>query len=251
MAASPEATLPLRIFDNKAIANLFYETADLMEVNGDDPFRIRSYRRAAEAIEALPDQLSELIKDRKRLLDVPGIGKGMVANIEEIFREGRLRLHAELLEKYRPTMLEMLKIQGLGPKTIALLWSTFQVSDISGLEQLAREGKLRELPRMSEKTEQKILKSIETYRSISGRYLLDFADRTADKIIEHLQGIEGIEKITPAGSLRRGRETVGDLDILITGPACCDGGQRAAIIDHLSRTPGTLDILARGDNKIS
>jgi DNA polymerase (family X) len=249
--ASPEATLPIRIFDNKAIANIFYETADLMEVNGDDGFRIRSYRRAAEALEALPDQVSELVKDRKRLLEVPGIGKGMVANIEEIFREGRLRLHAELLEKYRPTMLEMLKIQGLGPKTIALLWSTFQVSDIAGLEQLAREGKLRELPRMSEKTEQKILKSIETYRSISGRYLLDFADRTAEKIVEHLQGIEGIEKITPAGSLRRGRETVGDLDILITGPACCDGGQRAAIIDHLSRTPGTLDILARGDNKIS
>jgi DNA polymerase (family 10) len=249
--ASPEATLPLRIFDNKAIANVFYETADLMEVNGDDSFRIRSYRRAAEALEALSEQVSELVKDRKRLLEVPGIGKGMVANIEEIFREGRLRLHAELLEKYRPTMLELLKIQGLGPKTVALLWSSFQVSDIDGLEKLARDGKLRELPRMSEKTEQKILKSIENYRSITGRYLLDFADRTAEKIIEHLQGIEGIEKITPAGSLRRGKETVGDLDILITGPACCDSVQRASMIDHLSRTPGTLDIIARGDNKIS
>jgi DNA polymerase (family X) len=249
--ASTEATLPIRIFDNKAIANLFYETADLMEVNGDDPFRIRSYRRAAEALEALPEQVSELVKDRKRLLDVPGIGKGMVANIEEIFREGRLKLHAELLEKYRPTMLELLKIQGLGPKTVALLWSSFQVSDVDGLEKLARDGKLRELPRMSEKTEQKILKSIENYRSITGRYLLDFADRTAEKIVEHLQGIAGIEKITPAGSLRRGKETVGDLDILITGPACCDGTQRAAIIDHLSRTPGTLDIIARGENKIS
>jgi DNA polymerase (family 10) len=249
--ASPEATLPIRIFDNKAIANVFYETADLMEVNGDDPFRIRSYRRAAEAIEALPDQLSELVKDRKRLLEVPGIGKGMVANIEEMFREGRLKLHSELLEKYRPSMLELLKIQGLGPKTVALLWSSFQVSDIDGLEQLARDGKLRTLPRMSEKTEQKILKSIENYRSITGRYLLDFADRTAEKIIEHLRDIHGIEKITPAGSLRRGKETVGDLDILITGPACCDSAQRAAMIDHLSRTPGTLDIIARGDNKIS
>jgi DNA polymerase (family 10) len=250
--ASPEATVPaLRIFDNKAVANLFYETADLMEVNGDDPFRIRSYRRAAEAIEALSDQVSELVKDRKRLLEVPGIGKGMVANIEEIFREGRLKLHTELLEKYRPTMLELLKIQGLGPKTVALLFSAFEVSDVNGLEKLAREGKLRTLPRMSEKTEQKILKSIENYRSITGRYLLDFADRTAQKIIEHLEGIEGIEKITPAGSLRRGKDTVGDLDILITGPACCDATQRAAIIDHLSRTPGTLDIIARGDNKIS
>ena len=125
-------------------------------------------------------------------------------------------------------MLELLKIQGLGPKTIALLWSAFQVSDLAGVEQLAREGKLRELPRLSEKSEQKILKAIEDYRRISGRFLLDEADRTAEKLTEHLKHIKGIEKITPAGSLRRGRETVGDLDMLITGPCCVDDEQRAA-----------------------
>ena len=237
--------------DNKAIANVFYETADLMEVNGDDSFRIRSYRRAAEALEGLPQQVSGLIDEPKKLLEIPGIGKGMAANIQELCRSGKLGPHQELLKKYRPSMLELLKIQGLGPKTIALLWSAFQVSDLAGVEKLAREGKLRELPRLSEKSEQKILKAIEGYRRISGRFLLDEADRTAQKLTEHLKHIKGIEKITPAGSLRRGRETVGDLDVLITGPCCVDDKQRAGLIDEILRFPGILEVLAKGDNKVS
>ena len=237
--------------DNKAIANVFYETADLMEINGDDSFRIRSYRRAAEAIEGLPQQVSGLIDEPKKLLEIPGIGKGMAANIQELCRSGKLGPHQELLVKYRPSMLELLKIQGLGPKTIALLWSAFQVSDLAGVEKLAREGKLRELPRLSEKSEQKILKAIEDYRRISGRFLLDEADRTAQKLTEHLRHIKGIEKITPAGSLRRGRETVGDLDVLITGPCCVDDEQRAGLIEEILRFPGIVEVLAKGDNKVS
>ncbi len=237
--------------DNKAIANVFYETADLMEINGDDSFRIRSYRRAAEALEGLPQQVSTLIDEPKKLLEIPGIGKGMAANIQELCRSGKLGPHQELLVKYRPSMLELLKIQGLGPKTIALLWSAFQVSDLAGIERLAREGKLRELPRLSEKSEQKILKAIEDYRRISGRFLLDEADRTAQKLTEHLRHIKGIEKITPAGSLRRGRETVGDLDVLITGPCCVDDEQRASLIEEILRFPGIVEVLAKGDNKVS
>jgi DNA polymerase (family X) len=237
--------------DNKAIAHIFYETADLMEVNGDDSFRIRSYRRAAEALEAHSEQVAQLIDEPKKLLAIPGIGKGMVANIQELEREGKLKPHQELLTKYRPSMLELLKIQGLGPKTIAMLWSAFQVSDLAGVEQLARDGKLRELPRMSEKTEQKILKAIEDYRRISGRFLLDEADRTAEKLTEHLKHIQGIDKITPAGSLRRGRETVGDLDMLITGPCCVDDTQRAELIEEILRFPGIVDVLGKGENKVS
>jgi DNA polymerase (family 10) len=237
--------------DNKAIAHIFYETADLMEVNGDDSFRIRSYRRAAEALEGYPQQVSELLDEPTKLLGIPGIGKGMAANIQELSREGKLSQHQELLQKYRPSMLELLKIQGLGPKTIALLWSAFQVSDLAGVEQLAREGKLRELPRLSEKSEQKILKAIEDYRRISGRFLLDEADHTAEKLTEHLKHIKGIEKITPAGSLRRGRETVGDLDVLVTGPCCLDDQQRADLIEEILRFPGIVQVLAKGDNKVS
>ena len=237
--------------DNKAIAQVFYETADLMEVNADDSFRIRSYRLAAEALEGFPQQASELCDQPKVLLAIPGIGKTMVGHIQELCRTGKLGRHQELLDKYRPTMLELLKIQGLGPKTIALIWSAFQVSDLAGVEKLAREGKLRELPRLSEKSEQKILKAIEDYRRISGRFLLDQADRTAEKLTEHLKHIQGIEKITPAGSLRRGRETVGDLDVLITGPCSANHEQRASLIEEILRFPGILQVLAKGDNKVS
>ena len=237
--------------DNKSIAGILYETADLLEVDGGDSFRIRSYRNAAEAIEALPQQISELIGNPKDVLAIPGIGKGMLINLQQMLGEGRLALHAELLTKYRPSMLQLLKVQGLGPKTIALIWSAYQVCDLEGVEQLAREGKIRILPRMGEKHEAKLLKAIEDYRRIAGRFLLDTAEAQAEKIVEHLRNYPGLEKATPAGSLRRGRDTVGDLDILVTGPACCDDAERQKLIDHIIKLPGLMEILARGENKVS
>ena len=237
--------------DNKAIAGILYETADLMEIDGQDSFRIRSYRNAAEAIEAQPQQIADLIGEPKKVLAIPGIGKGMLQNLQQMFKEGKLSAHTELLKKYRPSMLDLLKIQGLGPKTIALIWSAYQVSDIEGLEKLAREGKIQELPRMGAKQEQKLLKAIEDYRRIAGRFLLDAAEREAQKIIDHLQGYPGVEKVTPAGSLRRGRETVGDLDVLVTGKACCDDATREQLIEHVIKLPGLMEIIARGENKVS
>ena len=237
--------------DNKAIAGILYETAALLEIDGQDSFRVRSYRNAAEAIEALPQQISDLIEDPKKVLAVPGIGKGMLANLQHLFKEGTVEVHAELLKKYRPSMLELLKIQGLGPKTIALIWSAYQVSDLDGVEKLAREGKIRELPRMGEKHEQKLLKAIEDYRRIGGRFLLDTAEQLAEKLIAHLLEAPGVEKVTPAGSLRRGRETVGDLDILVTGQACGQGEARQKIAEHLVRFPGLMEIIAQGENKVS
>ncbi len=238
--------------DNRAIATILYETADLMEVDAQDSFRVRSYRRAAEALETLPQPAAELIaQDPKKLLEVPGIGKGMLAHIQQILQTGKLSLHSELLQKYRPSMLELLKIQGLGPKTIALIWSAHQICDVEGVEKLARAGKLRELPRMGEKQEQKILRSIEDYRRISGRFLLDAADLTAQKLTAHLADLPGVDKVTAAGSLRRGRETVGDLDLLVTGNCCVREEQRAAVLDRIVRFPGIADVFAKGENKVS
>jgi DNA polymerase (family 10) len=246
-----EPSVENRILDNKAVAAILYETADLMEVDGQDSFRVRSYRRAAEALEALSQPVSELIAEPKKLLEVPGIGKAMCGHLQEIFKEGRMGLHASLLEKYRPSMLDLLKIQGLGPKTIALLWSAHQVCDVDGLEKLAREGKLRELPRMGEKQEQKILKAIEDYRRISGRFLLDQAEGIAQKLVRHLASLSGVDKITPAGSLRRGRETVGDLDLLVTGTCCGREDQRSAVLERILVFPGIATVLASGENKVS
>jgi DNA polymerase (family 10) len=240
-----------RPLDNKAVASVLNETADLMEINGDDPFRIRSYRRAAEAIESLDQPVWGLIPEPKKLLEIPGIGKGMSAHLKDLYETGQVTVHAELLKKYNPSILELLKIQGLGPKTIALLWSAHQVSDLEGVEKLARAGKLRELPRMGEKQEQKILKAIEGYRRIAGRFPLDDADEMAQNLSRHLAHLPGVDKVTPAGSLRRGRETVGDLDILVTGKCCQNDGQRSAVIEQIVGFPGIVEVIARGENKVS
>src|ERR1700685_590219 len=237
--------------DNKAIAGILYETADLLEIDGQDSFRIRSYRNAAQAIENLSQPIKELIGVPKQVLAIPGIGKGMLLNLQELFKDGKLSIQTGLLEQYHPSMLQLLKIQGLGPKTIALIWSAYKVCDVDGGEKLARAGKSRALPRMGEKHEQKLLKAIEDYRRISGRFLIDAAEAEANKLTEHLAQFPGIDCITPAGSLRRGRETVGDLDILVTGTACCSETERANAVQYVAKYPPLMDVIARGDNKIS
>jgi len=237
--------------DNKALANILYETADLLEIDGQDSFRIRSYRNAAQAVENHSQQIKDIIGEPKQVLAIPGIGKGMLKNLEELLNTGKLAAQLELLEKYHPSMLQLLKIQGLGPKTIALIWSSYKISDVDGVEKLAREGKIRELPRMGEKHEAKLLKSIEDYRRIGGRFLIDAAELECEKLTAHIKQFPGIDKITPAGSLRRGRDTVGDLDILVTGKACISEEGRQKAIAHVAKYPPLMDVIASGDNKIS
>jgi DNA polymerase (family X) len=237
--------------NNKAIANILYETADLLEIDGQDSFRIRSYRNAAQAIENHPQAIKDIISEPKKVLAIPGIGKGMLQNLKELFETGKLTVQAELLEKYHPSMLQLLKIQGLGPKTIALIWSAYKISDIDGVEKLATEGKIRVLPRMGEKHEAKLLKAIQDFRRIGGRYLIDTAETECEKLTEYLKKYAGFDKITPAGSLRRGRETVGDLDILVTGEACSSEEDRQKAIAYVAQYPPLMDLIASGDNKIS
>ena len=237
--------------DNKVIANILYETADLLEIDGQDSFRIRSYRNAAQAIENHAQQIKELIADPKQVLAIPGIGKGMLDKLKELFTTGQLSAQTELLKKYHPSMLQLLKIQGLGPKTIALIWSAYKICDVDGVEKLAREGKIRTLPRLGEKHEAKLIKAIEDYRRIGGRFLIDAAETEAEKLTAYLKKFPGIENITPAGSLRRGRESVGDLDILVTGKICTSEEGRQKAIDHVAQYPPLMDVIARGDNKIS
>jgi DNA polymerase (family 10) len=231
--------------DNRAIARLLYETADLMEVAGEDSFRIRSYRNAAGTIESHPESISSILKDPDRkVTEIPGIGKGIAAILVEIEQRGSFERRDEMLEKYPAGALELLKIQGLGPKSIRLLFETYRCATIDDLERLCREQKLRELPRMGAKLEEKVLKSIANYRQRAGRFLLSFAAGVAEELTAYLAG-DGVEKITPAGSLRRGRETVGDLDLLVTGPGALNALER--FVQH----PKTQEILGRGENKAS
>jgi DNA polymerase (family 10) len=232
--------------ENREIARLLAETADLMEIAGEDPFRVRSYRNAAAAVENHAESLCELARQApRRLTEIAGIGKSLAAAIEEICRRGSFERRDLLLAKYPPTALELLKIQGLGPKTIALLWEHYRVSTVDDLERLCREQKLRLLPRLGAKLEEKILRSITRYRQSAGRFLLNFADQVCRDLIAYLSEVPGVERITPAGSLRRGKETVGDLDLLVTGP------NAPAVLERFTRHPEIVELLGHGANKAS
>ena len=236
--------------DNRSIAQLLADTADLLEISAGDPFRIRSYRRAAEAVESSTIQLSTIANDPKKLQEIPGIGKGMAANIQEIERAGTVPLREELLVKYRPTMLELLRLPGMGPKTVALLWDAVQVGSVEELEKAIAEGRLEGLPRFGEKLIEKLRKGIEDFKQNSSRFLLDDAETAAEKLIAYLRGFPGVETILPAGSLRRGRDTVGDLDILATGAACAEDCVGAAV-EYVANYPALNTLLAKGQNKVS
>ena len=232
--------------ENKEIARVLGETADLMEIAAEDGFRIRSYRNGATAVEGYPERIADILKDpARKVTDIPGIGKGLAQVLREIVERRSCERRDLLLEKFPPTALEFLKIQGLGPKSIALILEHFRISTIDELERLCQEQKLRHLPRMGAKLEEKVLRSIAGYRQRSGRYLLSYAETMAAELIEDLRQVPGVDAITPAGSLRRGRETVGDLDLLVTGP------QATAALERFLAYPRVEEVLARGGNKAS
>ena len=236
--------------DNPTMARLLAETADLLEIDGGDSFRIRSYRRAAEAADQTTVDLMTAAPNTARLLEIPGIGKGMAANLQAIAATGTLPLREELLAKYGAGLLELLKLPGMGPKTVALLWDAARIASIDQLAEAIEAGRLAGLPRMGEKQIEKLRKGIEDYRRSAGRYRIDVAEEEAQRISAYLLAFPGIEKVTPAGSLRRGRETAGDLDLLVTGPACAPE-HTAAAVEHVAAYPGIHDIIAKGENKIS
>jgi DNA polymerase (family 10) len=236
--------------DNPTISRLLQETADLLEIDGGDSFRIRSYRRAAETAEQTTVDLTDAAAETARLLEIPGIGKGMAANLQAIVSTGTLPLREELLAKYGVGVLELLKLPGMGPKTVALLWSAAQIGGIDQLAEAIQAGRLAGLPRMGEKQIEKLRKGIEDYRRSAGRYRIDVAGEAARRISAYLLGFPGVERVTPAGSLRRGRETAGDVDLLVTGPACAPE-QTAAAVDYVAAYPGIHNMIAKGENKVS
>lgn len=222
--------------ENSEIARLLVETADLMEIGGEDPFRIRSYRNAAAAIESHPERIVDILRDPERdVTSIPGIGKSLAGALREIAERGSFARRDEMLAKYPPTALEMLRIPGVGPKTVRALWEHFRVSTVEDLARLCQEHKVRELRGMGAKMEQKILDGIAHYRQVAGRFLLNHAAAIAAELAPLVNG-------TPAGSLRRGKETVGDLDLLSTDPDA---------IERFLSHPGIQSVLARGDTKAS
>jgi len=232
--------------ENREFARVLAETADLMEIAGEDGFRIRSYRNAASAIEGFPERVDDILANPERkVTEIPGVGKGLASVLEELSKRGSFEKRDTLLAQFPPTLLELLKIQGLGPKGIALVYEHYKVATIDELERICQEQKLRELPRMGAKLEEKVLKSIAQYRQRTGRFLLSFGQKVAGELIPYLSETGGIEKIAAAGSLRRGKDTIGDLDLLVTGPGAADALER--FVQH----PKAHSVLGKGANKAS
>jgi DNA polymerase (family 10) len=237
--------------DNATIARLLEQTADLLEIDGAERFRVFGYRGAAAAVEQTTVDLMAVASDTARLLQIPGIGKSMATGIQAIIQTGTLPLRDELLAKYGGAdLLELLKLPGMGPKTISLIWAATKVTSIDQLADAIDNGRLDELPRMGKKQIEKIRKGIDDYRRSAGRFRIDQAAEAAARIELYLLAFRGVERVTPAGSLRRGRETAGDLDLLVTGPACTPEKTSAAV-EYVAAFPGIHDLIAKGENKVS
>jgi len=238
--------------ENREVARVLRETAQLLEIDGAIIGRYRSYEKAAELIASLAESIEVMARDPEKLEELPGIGERMAEHIREILSTGDYALRKKLLKKYPLTMLELLTLQSLGPKKALILWREFKCCTVEQLEELAREGKLRDLAGFGEKTEQNILKAIEVYKKISGRFLIPIAEHETAKLIAYIQRYgKPIASITPAGSLRRWKETIGDLDLLLTLAPETQPKELEAIKEHILGYGELEQVLARGENKVS
>src|SRR5947207_14956835 len=208
--------------DNLAIARILREIADLLEIKDDNPFKIRAYRNGADIAANHPHDLSSL--DANGLREIPGIGKDLAARIREIAATGDAAFHRELVAEFPPTILDLLRLQGVGPKTVAVLYRELGVRTVDDLEAAAKDGRVRALRGMGAKKEALILKALEERKRFAGRHLLPDAHDAAAAVISFLRECAPEATIEAVGSLRRGCETCGDLDLLASGapPALMD-----------------------------
>lgn len=200
---------------NADIAVIFEEIADLLEIQGTNPFRIRAYRNAARIVGELSQEVSRLLEKGEDLTELPGIGDDLAAKIKEIVDSGHCSLLDRLHTELPPAITELLKIPGLGPKRVKALYHDLEVQTVEQLYRAARDGRIRALPGFGEKTENNILQAIEVHANQTQRFKLAVAAQYADALEKFLAAIPGVTKVTSAGSYRRMRETVGDLDILV------------------------------------
>jgi DNA polymerase (family 10) len=228
--------------DNRTIARVFGEIADLLEIKGENPFKIRAYRNAADVIITSAEAVAQM--SDVQLRELSGVGKDLALKIREIVATGRSAFHQELLAEFPSTMLDLLTLQGVGPKTVARLYSSLNISSLEALEAAAKAGRIRELKGMGSKKEQLILRALDERRTHAGRRLLADVANTALTVIEHLQKHAPAAMFEPVGSLRRGQETCGDLDILAIGADI-------SIMEVFATQPLAERVIGRGDTKSS
>jgi DNA polymerase (family 10) len=229
---------------NFELARVFYEIATLLEVRDESPFRIRAWQRAAQTLEALGEDVTA-VAARGALRSLPGVGKEIAARIEEYLATGRLELLDRLRENLPPNLLGLLEVRGLGPRTALALWQQVGIETVAQLEEACRSGRIIGVAGIREKTCANLLKSIERLKAGRGRVVLTTAADVAEQIAAALRAHGGVDRLEIAGSLRRMRETVKDVDILVTSR------EPARVIDTLCSLPSIAEVTGRGDTKAS
>ncbi len=232
---------------NPEFAKIFWEIAEFLELKEDNPFKIRAYHKAAQNIESLSKNIGEIYQAGgiTALQEIPGIGLHIAEKIEEYIKSGKVSAHQKLAKAFPKGFLELANIPGMGPKTALLLYEKLKIDSPAKLERFAKAGKLRNIPGMGKKKEENILRGIGLKKESHGRFLLDAATAHAELIVEELKKTKGVKRILPCGSLRRGKETVGDIDILVVSD------KPDKIMNTFVKFPAVRNVLAKGKTNSS
>ena len=229
---------------NKEISILMDRMGDLLEFKGENVFRVNAYRKASRILDQLTEDI-EKMEAEGRLRQIQGIGEGIAKDIRDYLATGTIERYVAEKKDIPDSALEMMSIPGVGPKSASLVYKELGLKNIDELEKAIQEGKLRELSGFGPKKEENILRGIQLYREGSSRMLLGPAFRLVDEILEYMKPVKAIQRIEPAGSFRRRKESVGDIDILVTAQ------DPRAVIQHFVEYPGIIDVLGAGDTKSS
>ena len=230
---------------NVDIADIFDEIADYLEIEGENPFRVRAYRNAARTVRGMGPELKDLVAQDEDLTRLPGIGKELAAKIVEYVKTGAVKALKKLQDKIPAEVRQVLKLPGLGPKRVRILYHDLNIQSLAQLLQAARDGRIRALAGFGQKTEAQILKAIEAHTEKEKRYKIAEVAPYVDSLLDYLKAVSGVKSVVVAGSYRRSRETVGDLDILVMA------GNDSAVMDRFAAYDDVVDVLAKGTTKSS
>jgi DNA polymerase (family 10) len=234
--------------DNPQIARVFEEVADVLEIQNANPFRIRAYRNAVRTVEGQATPLRRMVEEGRPLTELPGIGKEMAAHIKEMVETGTLGFRDELIAEVPRSLIELMRLPGLGPKKARKLWDDLQIGSVDALEEAAKAGRIAAVPGFGAKTQERILAGIQEHRQHSSRMLLSEAERSVEPLLAYLRELPALARLEVAGSYRRRRETVGDIDLLAIA---AEPAEATAIMEHF-RHYGQVDkVLMAGDTRSS
>jgi len=229
---------------NREVADMFFEMADVLEMQGVD-WKPNAYRKAARAIETWSEPIEKIYAKggMKALMEIPGVGKGLAEKIEEFLKTGKMKEYAKLIKKIPRGVEEMLHVPGLGPKKVMFLHKKLRVKNVKELEKAVKAGKLRKLSGFGEKSEKDVMRGLEILKQGRQRKILGLAFPIAEEISQKLLKVPGVKRVVPAGSLRRMKETVGDIDILVIST------KPSTVMRVFTSLPEVQTIMAKGPTK--